>query len=215
MAAMAKRMLILLTGRKGSGKSTVADWLKAKLRPDYTVKEQQCARTLKESCSVMYNVPLEYFEDPAIKDTLQLQEWGGLTPRELLLATGDTLRMDLPARNPKLCDVLLRGTVNRVDYYLRTVSGPLCVIVPDVRLPAELNALRNLRNTYPGLVVYQFRVLRPEAEEKHQAGRGATHHTEYALEDMWTAAPFHDIHNSGNKNYMFAQVAHVLGMAAP
>ena len=58
--------VIGLVGGKGSGKTTSFNILKE----NYPVHEVMIAQDLKEFCSSLFQVPLNYFNEPALKDSL-------------------------------------------------------------------------------------------------------------------------------------------------
>jgi len=91
-------MLIGLTGSKGVGKSTVALILCKK----YKCSELAFANCLKEICSRIYNVPLDYFHDPLLKE--KTIEKINTTPRKLMQIIGVKFRTvsdDIPELNVK------------------------------------------------------------------------------------------------------------------
>lgn len=60
-----RNVTILLVGNKGSGKSTVFDIIRS-FRPDAI--EVQLAGHLKQVCSEVFEIPLQFFEDQELKE---------------------------------------------------------------------------------------------------------------------------------------------------
>lgn len=59
------RTIIALSGFKGSGKTTTFNILK-EILPE--AKEVTLARRLKAVCSMVFNIPMKHFDDPALKE---------------------------------------------------------------------------------------------------------------------------------------------------
>lgn len=119
------KMLIGLTGKKFSGKSTVARFL----NEQYGFVEISYAEALKRACNLIFNVPLEVFNDPDKKEII-LPEWG-VSPRAMLQKIGSCAREIHP-------DVWIR----LVEFHFSNLL-PLCnVVISDIRYQNEADCVR-------------------------------------------------------------------------
>lgn len=134
-------VLVALSGKAGSGKDTIADFMEENLK-GYTVKRIAFADLLKRVCSIMFHVPLEWFYDRDKKDT-EITHWG-LTPRELAIYFGTDL-----VRNHLYETVLkhsrykrVRDLAKRFSYWIIAIEPEFedadVVIVTDMRFLDEL-----------------------------------------------------------------------------
>lgn len=82
------RVLVGISGKIGSGKSTAAEHLGTA----HGFKEYAFARPLKTAASALFGVPLGHFEDRGLKETV-VQQWG-MSPRRMLQWLGTDLIRD-------------------------------------------------------------------------------------------------------------------------
>lgn len=117
-------MIIGITGYKRSGKDTLADYL-----TNLGFIKISFADKLREICSDLFNVSMDYFIDDDKKDT-PLASLNNKTPRELLIHVGQGMR-DF---DPNIwITTALRKCVDTQDY-----------VIPDVRNANEADAIHNL-----------------------------------------------------------------------
>ena len=84
-------ILLALSGRKGSGKDTSAQFVAAKLMTEgYHVVFGSFAGALKATVCSLFNLTREQVHDRTLKETLDLR-WNK-TPRQLLQETGEAMR---------------------------------------------------------------------------------------------------------------------------
>jgi len=150
----------------GSGKDTVADML---CRNHGFVK--MCfADALKEVVSLVFGWPRHLLDDQSFKATED--PFWGYTPRTVLQRVGTDC-----FRNHISQDVWVKALARRISIYGRTrVSGFPRVVVPDMRFPNEVEAIKAWR----GLVV---RIDRPVNEFTGVTPGSAAHVSEQALDD--------------------------------
>jgi hypothetical protein len=172
-----RKTLVILTGRKSSGKTTLEHVLSAFLSQNSVPFDTIAfAIPLKIAAARLFTGRLSDFHDVSAKDT-PLVEWD-CTPRDILLALGDTLRFDLPKRNPRLGNALVRRAVHGVNAFFKTQSSASAVmIVSDARLPEEISALMAI----PDVRIVVFRVTRPSLPAIDPA---TAHATETALDNL-------------------------------
>lgn len=82
-------MILALCGRSGSGKDTVADYISKR----YGFIKVAFADALKIHCATQYELPLDYFYDQRLKDTMApVSSPIPLTPRDIMLKEALSLR---------------------------------------------------------------------------------------------------------------------------
>ncbi len=83
-------MIIAFSGKKGSGKDTAAAILETQLKESgFLIRRDQFAARLKKACSIIFNTPMEYFEDENLKK--QIHSETRLTYRQILQKVGTDL----------------------------------------------------------------------------------------------------------------------------
>ena len=151
-------IVIGLTGRKHSGKTTVATRLE---RRD-GFRRMAFADPLKRACVEVFGLDADRLSDPDYKAE-PLPEWDGLTPRQILQWTGTELFRErfheLAGWDEATPKVWVRACVNRIEHFLREERrldgytgqllktapyAPLGVVVEDCRFDDEADALRSL-----------------------------------------------------------------------
>ena len=121
-----------ICGKARSGKSTAADMLQSILLQNYDVISAviPLAEKLKQECSDATKIPLELFDDPAIKETLRpFMQWWGTEYR----------------KNPLL------GETHHQLYWVQKVAETFnslpedytAIIVPDIRYDFEAEFIQN------------------------------------------------------------------------
>lgn len=122
-------MIIGLSGKKGSGKTTVAEYLKKNIEESHVVA---FADPLKEMVSKLFGVPM--FQLNGTQERKNIMGPTGRTGRELMQAAGCSMRAIWPQ-----CWVnAWRDEVNE----LYGQCGVVPVIVPDVRFMNEVNTIK-------------------------------------------------------------------------
>lgn len=153
-----KPALVGLSGRSGAGKDTAA----ALLVERYGFERIAIADPLKRVAALAFGLRDEQLWG---EERNALDERWGTTPRVMYQQLGDGLRAIHPA-------ALTRGWIDAVT---RARESGTAVVVPDVRMPSELQLIRNL-----GGVVW--RVVRPDLPPLP----GGDHATETALDNAGT-----------------------------
>ena len=156
------RIIIGLAGRAGSGKSTAADYLHI----THNFTEISFADPLKQTCSVMFGIPLEKFYDLDAKET-KIDRFGGKTPRELLQIVGtDIVRQHFDK------DFWLKRAFWRLED-IRTESDVATnVVFSDVRFDNEARAVRHAG----GIIIHIDSSIR--LPETHLDTQAASHSSE-------------------------------------
>lgn len=132
-------ILIGITGRAGAGKDTVADYL----RLTYDFEPMAFANPLKEAASIMFNVPLHYFHDRALKEQV-LPEWD-MSPRHMAQRLGTEA-----IRNTFGPDFWIKRWMQEYQ----TMPTGQDVVMTDVRFNNEAQAVRDMG----GLILH---IVRP------------------------------------------------------
>lgn len=124
---------ILLTGKKFSGKTTVANYIKEK----YKFTEYTFADPLKEICRQVFHLSDSQLYDQEQKETVD-SRWG-ITPRQMFQNMGDLMREQMPnyfniPAEPKIFTQILANKLKRDN-------GD--IIISDGRLPDEIKWFRS------------------------------------------------------------------------
>jgi hypothetical protein len=120
------RKIIAITGYKGCGKDTAA----TQIRRYNGFQHTNFADPVKELTAKMFNLPLNYFHDVALKnETLRI--WPYTTPRKLLQDFAEGMRQKYP-------DVWVKYWLGEVR---KTKNN---IVVSDLRYPNELEVLKDL-----------------------------------------------------------------------
>lgn len=117
--------IIALAGKKGVGKTTLAEILAKKLNGT----KISIADSIKEECSLIFNIPLEYFYDQKLKEVYVQTEIGLISPRKLLQFWGQFKRKE----NDYYWLYLLSSKLNTIPTDI--------IIIDDVRLRTEAEFL--------------------------------------------------------------------------
>ena len=182
-------VIIGLHGKKGSGKSTVAQYLTEKKG----FVELTFAHCLKQKAIETYpTIPPEWFYDPQTKDQ-PMEEFGGKTPRMILLEIGDECR-----RKDK------NIFVNHVKDQIGKV-GSSSIVISDVRLVNEIEMIQDFNLTEK----VEFWVLKRETDTTKNRMKDddytAHHVTENELE-FKDAMTVNIIHNNDLHQQLYEQV---------
>lgn len=137
---------ILLTGKKFSGKTTVANYIKEK----YNFKEYTFAEPLKEICRQVFHLSDSQLHDQEQKETID-NRWG-ITPRQMFQNMGDLMREQMPnyfniPTEPKIFTQILENKLKGIDQN---------IIISDGRLPDEIKWFRSLEYPNPNISNKEF-----------------------------------------------------------
>lgn len=124
-----------ITGKAGSGKDTLCDYLLESILPArYRSARFALADSLKETCAQMYKVPVTIFNDRDNKEKPS-KRLNGQSPREVLQQFGtEYVRVNLGA------DHWIKMVEKDIDYWATDYTASTKVaIIPDVRFENERN----------------------------------------------------------------------------
>lgn len=114
-----KKYILALTGRRGTGKSTAAQYLVEK----YGFKEMSFADPLKKICSIALDTPIVWFTDPKLKEKV-IPHWGN-TPRYFMQKWGtEVFRETIPNITPEIKSLWIQ----LMDKKINESESPLIVI---------------------------------------------------------------------------------------
>lgn len=165
-------VVIGLTGKAGHGKDTVAAILHGK----YGFKRFAFADRIKETCAVMYNIPLSSFHSRELKE--KKVDRYGLTPREMCQVVGTDI---------------VRNHINK-DFWLNSIKYEIedivdesksksmfksitNVVISDLRFDNEAEMIKNI-NDAAAIIVHVDASLRLRSEEKVT---GSNHESENGI----------------------------------
>lgn len=114
--------LIGLTGKSGSGKDTVGDYISSK----YDCRKMSFAARVKSLCSIVFDLPIKYFYDVKLKDTKHMKYLK--TPRELM---------------QKFATDFIRDNIDE-DFWVKKLENDIegDSIICDVRFKNEIDMIR-------------------------------------------------------------------------
>jgi len=142
-------MIVGLSGKKGSGKSTVAEYLKSRIEGAVVIS---FADPLKKMTSDLFGVPMKQLIGS--EDEKNLMTQSGMTGRQLMQNVGQAMREVWP-------HCWVNAWRSEVDsFYAHQGVSP--VIVPDVRYPNEVNIIKQMG----GIVI---RLTRHPFADQHES----------------------------------------------
>ena len=173
------KMVIGLAGVKTSGKSTVANIIKNILKHEQ-VTETALADKLKNVCSVVFNVPRNYFDDQKLKEVclekpilltvsdinkvMQLYNiFDNTTPENIKKIQGNAgFLLETPRQIAQIVGTEILREVGDEDIHCKNVKlSEKITIISDIRFPNEFDYFNRLDNTF-FLPLY---IQRDEAEK--------------------------------------------------
>lgn len=128
-------MIIGITGRKRSGKDTVA----AYLRDRYEYVRYQMASPLKKAVCALYGWDSDVVEDGPEKEAIDPEY--GISPRQAMQFMGFELNKELSSRFPdyeKQTGIYLY--VKRMEQFA-DAHPSINIVIPDIRMPYEVAAI--------------------------------------------------------------------------
>lgn len=149
---MSEKRIIALCGNKGSGKTTIANYI------CHTRKavEIAFADSLKQILNLIYDIPIQYFKDPMLKEVNLLEQnifEFNVTPRKLMQTFGEHIR-NYPSNIDEIDEVpwltiVKRKIINALKKDFSTV------VISDVRHKDELLMLENIskKNGYKLIIL--------------------------------------------------------------
>lgn len=182
-----KQYRLAFSGAKYSGKSTSVDYLKSKIND---LEEVSFALPLKEVCSNLFDIELNIFQDPVLKETIL--DGYDVTPRELLIAVGDLLRFELPKKLPKL--KLKRNVLtDKAQRHIKSLKdGNKSIGVSDCRDPNFEKSM---------LKEEGFTTIEIKRPDEQRGGQTITHWTESGFGDVDIT-----IHNDVDKATLYKKI---------
>jgi hypothetical protein len=180
-----KNIIIGITGRKRSGKDTIANYLVKK----YGFVKLAFADSLKESCKIIFG----FSDDQVYGDEKDvIDSYWGHSPREILQNVGTELfRKRLPELCPNTSPEIWIKSVDRKIQQLKK-SGHTLFVISDIRFQNELDYV--VRNN--GV---SFRVIRPSL--LHDSN--SNHESEIHVDNLCTD---YDFNNNGSKTDLYQLV---------
>lgn len=121
--------VIGITGKARHGKDTVAELLELK----YQFKKLAVADPLKQSASILYGVPLQYFYNPGLKEKVIPRL--GKSPRQIMQEYGDALR-SIPGES-----VIVQNLRHRINNILLNPGDCCGIVVSDCRYANEVSVI--------------------------------------------------------------------------
>lgn len=131
--------IVVLTGYKGSGKDTVANYLVHK----YKYKQLAFADVLKKMASEIYSLDSSYFDDRKLKDSIV--EKYNETPRTLLKKIANSVKTNI-------------STSFFTDYVISQINPNENTVISDLRFPDEYKKLTEINSVF-------IRVKRPGVDD--------------------------------------------------
>jgi hypothetical protein len=165
-------LLIGLTGKKKSGKSTCADYLQIR----HEFKTFEFASALKEVVKYVYNLSDEQVHDTVLKETVDPRY--NVTPRELLQVVGtdcfrDTVKGKLP--NISINSIWIHRTETEILKY-KDVQN---IVVTDVRFPDEAELIKK----HGGIIINISRTVAEDQNYTNHASETQNIQSDYTIQN--------------------------------
>jgi hypothetical protein len=177
-------MIIGITGRKRSGKDTVA----AYLRDEYSFVRYQMASPLKKAVCALFGWDADIVEDGPEKEAIDPTY--GISPRQVMQFMGFELGKELGDRFPEFESTTSRQLyVKRMQQFIEA-HPTFHIVIPDIRMPYEVDAIRALG----GYMIRVARDLTPNSD---------MHATESFVDTMFVDA---EIQNTGSIEELYESV---------
>ena len=164
-------LLIGIVGRKGSGKSTISDYI----RTHRQLKEISFSDPLKDAISTIFGIPYRSLIDQNLKE-VEIPEWG-LSPRKIMQKFGGGLREIHPDVGVRFTEHSIRRQITPYRHY--PVDRFRGVVVPDVRYPNEVDMIH--RNDGVIIKVVPFGGWPAQEYDEHPSERWETLDFDYQL----------------------------------
>ena len=172
--------IILLNGKKSSGKSTIANYIKSRVPGTL---ELTLAEPLKDVCKSIFLLSNEQVYDEKLKETID-ERWG-VTPRILMQKVGDMFRNELNVSIPNL---KLSKTIFIENIFKRIQSlysrNPPLILISDVRLEDEFVALNTI-STISIKIIRNNGIIDTHPTETSDLSCTYTINNEGTLEDLY------------------------------
>lgn len=131
-------MLIGITGKKYSGKDTIADYLVE----NYNFTKKSMAQPLKEACKIIFNLTDDqiYTSEKEINDP----RWNNVKPREILQVVGtDLFKNEIYKYLPKLDKISDTVWIQHFKQWYKN-NKHLNIVLSDIRFKDEINMIKQL-----------------------------------------------------------------------
>lgn len=182
-----KTTLVAFCGAKESGKSTSATFFKDMIKS--LTEERAFAGHLKVVCSKVFNIGMEYFLDPKLKE-VELETYVILTRENIEkvlelfeIATYDYDKhvrphvgqvFDTPRKVLQYVGTEILHPVDpliHVNYALKKVNPDVVTLITDLRFPQEFDALYGREDFLP-VYVHNIEAEARAASDSHPSERG-------------------------------------------
>lgn len=189
-------MIISLSGKKGSGKNTVADMLEMRFRRNYSVHQRAFADALKKACGYVFGLTAEQMEKDKDKPLTLVR---GFTP-EAQLSLQEQLGLDR-AKGKKLWKTIelpsVRRILQHVGDYARSFDNEIfteklnllgaktgVVIVTDTRYTHEMKSLEKW-STHWGVELFSVYIERStDDRDSHSSEQMSMYECKYRINNF-------------------------------
>jgi len=179
-------MIIGLSGKKGSGKSTVAEYL----RKRYDFEELAFATALKRACIEIFGLS-EHQVFGTQEDKEKIDPFWKVSPRQILQTVGSTVR-NLESVMPQFKSIWIRRVESDMNKIIATTLNPQ-IVVSDVRYPDEAELIRSV----DGIIINIDRLQADLCSDPHES------------EIQYIEADY-IIYNDADKDYLFGEIDKII-----
>lgn len=129
---MVEKIIIGITGKKGAGKSTAADYLVH----NYNFNEYAFATILKSVCMEIFKLKTtQLYGTQHEKESID--EYWNVSPRTIMQEVGSAIR-DIGERIPALSQIWIRSTHREIEEHESLKK----ILISDLRYPDEADSIR-------------------------------------------------------------------------
>ena len=205
VAPKEKKIIIGLSGKKGVGKSTVAEYVEE----TYDFREYAFANKLKDACMLVFQLGVRQLYGTQ-SDKESIDEFWGVSPRVIMQEFGTAMR-NLANKNERLDKIWIRGLHREIE-----LKGNKLVVISDVRYQDEADSIKEYESR--GWKVALIKIVRPEmefdvadtnvaADETKSDGEQSTAKHESETQDVKCD---HEIVNSGTRKALFENIKKII-----
>ena len=174
--------LIGITGQKGNGKDTIANYLCSK----YGYSAMACADILKKICSLIFDLNDEQLNGN-LKEVSD-ERWFGLTPRKILQFVGtDLFRNNMEKLDENFGkDIWILTLEKRI---MNALNNDKIIVISDIRFQNELDLIKKFNGT----------IIRV----KREGLKSDNHESEINISNFIVD---HDVKNNGSFDDLYSEI---------
>lgn len=178
--------IILINGKAGAGKDTIAVYLKH----NYNCSHLYYAFAVKKSLAIITGLDEKYFFDVELKEKQLPYPWDNFTPRKMMQTYGQLVKLQFDE------SVWVKSVASKISSILEINEDNVNVVISDLRFNAELYIDKFINNKNYTINKIYIIVERP-GKDGNTAGGIENHISENGINEF----PLGTILINNNKDY--------------